>query len=421
MRNKMRECQNLLSVIHRVVAKQSTKPSLRLRITAAAEKCVRQGHPWVFSNSVREQNREGQMGEPAILFDRQDRFLAVGLFDPDSPIRVRILHAGKARAIDPAWWQQRTADALDRRRGMFDAQTTGFRCVNGESDGWPGLVLDRYDDTIVLKIYSAVWLPRLPEVTALLGTRERLVLRLSRNIQRPAAEQFKLQDGQVLQGEPITEPVVFMENGWRFEADVLRGQKTGFFLDQRENRRETQALAAGRNVLNLFSYTGGFSVYAAGGGAESVCSVDISEHALAGARRNFALNGGHAAIAHCRHETIHADAFLWLQGMSGRRFDLIVLDPPSLAKRESERPQAENAYAQLIAASICLLRKDGVLLAASCSAHVSAPDFFALARAAARTSRRGFEEIKTTRHPADHPASFPEADYLKCIYLRMLD
>ena len=318
MRNKMRECQNLLSVIHRVVAKQSTKPSLRLRITAAAEKCVRQGHPWVFSNSVREQNREGQMGEPAILFDRQDRFLAVGLFDPDSPIRVRILHAGKARAIDPAWWQQRTADALDRRRGMFDAQTTGFRCVNGESDGWPGLVLDRYDDTIVLKIYSAVWLPRLPEVTALLGTRERLVLRLSRNIQRPAAEQFKLQDGQVLQGEPITEPVVFMENGWRFEADVLRGQKTGFFLDQRENRRETQALAAGRNVLNLFSYTGGFSVYAAGGGAESVCSVDISEHALAGARRNFALNGGHAAIAHCRHETIHADAFLWLQGMSGR-------------------------------------------------------------------------------------------------------
>lgn len=416
----MREHPNLLSVIHRVVAKQSTKPSLRLRVTTAAEKCVRQGHPWVFSNSVRAQNREGQMGEMAILFDRQDRFLAIGLFDPDSPIRVRILHAGKARALDQAWWQQRADDALDRRRGMFDSQTTGFRCINGESDGWPGLILDRYDNTLVLKIYSAVWLPRLPEVTALLGTRERIVLRLSRNIQRPA-EHFELQDGQVLQGGPVTEPVVFMENGWRFEADVLRGQKTGFFLDQRENRRETQALAAGRNVLNLFSYTGGFSVYAAGGGAESVCSVDISEHALAGARRNIALNGGHAAVAHCRHETIHADAFLWLKEMSGRRFDFIVLDPPSLAKRESERPQAENAYAQLIAASISLLRKDGVLLAASCSAHVSAPDFFVLARAAARTSRRRFEEMKTTRHPADHPASFPEADYLKCIYLRMLD
>ncbi|MGA2175221.1 MAG: class I SAM-dependent methyltransferase [Verrucomicrobiota bacterium] len=403
------------------MADRLNKPSLRLRVTAAAENYVRGGHPWVFGPSVHEQNRDGETGELAILFDRQDRFLAVGLFDADSPIRVRILHAGKARALDPAWWRQRAAETLARREGLFDSQTTGYRCINGESDGWPGLVLDRYENTLVLKIYTAAWLPRLEEIAALLAPRDRLVLRLSRNIQRAAAERFGLQDGQVLRGEPVAGPVVFLENGLRFEADAVRGQKTGFFLDQRENRRETGALAAGRSVLNVFSYTGGFSVYAASGGAGSVCSLDISEHALAGARRNFALNDDRPAIAHCRHETLQADAFLWLRETSARRFDLIVLDPPSLAKRESERAEAGGAYAKLIAAAISRLNKNGVLVAASCSAHVPAAEFFGLAREAARQSGRAFEELKTTRHAADHPVSFAEADYLKCIYLRLLD
>jgi 23S rRNA (cytosine1962-C5)-methyltransferase len=381
---------------------------------------VRGGHPWVFSNSVREQNREGEMGELAVLYDRKDRFLAAGLFDPDSSIRARILHAGKPRALDPAWWRERAAAALARRKDMFDEKATGFRLINGESDGWPGLVLDRYDNTLALKIYTAAWLPRLGEIKALLGTRDRMVLRLSRNIQQ-TAERFGFNDGQTLQGKPPPGPVVFLENGWRFEADVARGQKTGFFLDQRENRREVEALATGRDVLNLFSYTGGFSVYAAGGGAASVSSLDISEHALAGARRNFALNGDRPTLTRCRHETIQADAFLWLRETSARRFDLIVLDPPSLAKRESERALAAVAYGRLISASISLLRKNGILVAASCSAHVPAAEFFALAREAARGSRRPFQETKTTRHAADHPASFPEADYLKCIYLRMLE
>ncbi len=403
------------------MAVQSNKPSLRLRVTAAAETIVRGGHPWVFANSVRQQNRDGETGELAILFDRKDRFLAVGLFDPDSPIRVRILHAGKARALDPAWWRQRAADALARREGLFDSQTTGYRCINGESDGWPGLVLDRYDNTLVLKIYSAAWLPRLEEIAALLATRDRLVLRLSRNVQRAAAERFDLRDGQVLRGAPVAGPVVFLETGLRFEADVARGQKTGFFLDQRENRREVAPLSAGRSVLNVFSYTGGFSLYAAAGGAGSVCSLDMSEHALAGARRNFALNGDRPAIARCRHETIQADAFDWLRQTSKNRFDLIVLDPPSLAKREAERGEAVEAYGRLIRGALPLLNKNGILLASSCSAHVPAAEFFGLAREAARQSGRPFEEMRTTRHAPDHPASFAEADYLKCIYLRLLE
>jgi 23S rRNA (cytosine1962-C5)-methyltransferase len=410
-----------------------TKPTLRLRLTAAAETIVRGGHPWVFAQSVRAQNRDGETGELAVIFDRKDEFLAVGLFDPDSPMRVRILHAGKPRAIDRAFWERRAAEGLRRREGLFDSQTTGYRCLNGESDGWPGLVLDRYGDTRVVKIYTAAWLPRLGDLAPLLAGDGRLVLRLSRNIQEAAASahkmaqvshftgaRFNVHDGQTLFGQPPAGPVEFLENGLRFEADVLRGQKTGFFLDQRENRREIKALGEGRDVLNLFSFTGGFSLYAADGGAASAVSVDISERALAGARRNFALNAGRPAVARCRHETIQADVFDWLRHAPPRRFGVVVLDPPSLAKRESERADALAAYGRLIEAALLRLRENGVLAAASCSAHVSAEEFFALALRTAQRSGRPFAELKRTRHAPDHPATFPEAEYLKCVYLRVL-
>ena len=401
--------------------KSGTKPSLRLRVTAAAETIVRGGHPWVFAQSVRAQNRGGATGELAVIFDRKDQFLAVGLFDADSPLRVRILHGGKPQAIDTPFWERRAQDAFRRREGLFDSRTTGYRCINGESDGWPGLVLDRYGDTYVLKLYTAAWLPRVEELAPLLARGNRLVLRLSRNMQETAAHRFRAHDGQVLLGQPLAGPAEFLENGLRFEADVVRGQKTGFFLDQRENRREVGALADGRDVLNLFSFTGGFSLYAADGGAASVCSVDISELALAGARRNFALNADRPAVARCGHETVQADVFDWLRHKSPRRFDLIVLDPPSLAKRESERREAIGAYAKLIAGAMARLNKNGILASSSCSAHVSAAEFFNLTLETARQSGRPFMEWKTTGHAADHPATFAEAEYLKCMYLQLLE
>ncbi|HEY3855753.1 MAG TPA: class I SAM-dependent methyltransferase [Verrucomicrobiae bacterium] len=389
------------------------KPGLRLRVTAVAETLVRGGHPWVFSNSVREQNRAGEAGEFAVIFDRRDKFLAIGLFDPESPIRVRILHVGKPCAIDADWWRARAEAATSRRNGLFDNLTTGYRLINGESDGWPGLVLDRYDETFVLKIYTAAWLPRVKQIADILAAKSRLVLRLSRNIQEQAAR-VGFQEGQILRGTPLDGTVTFLENGLRFEAEVFRGQKTGFFLDQRENRRKAGALANGRRVLNIFSYTGGFSLYAAVGGADSVLSLDISEHALSGARRNFALNQDHPAVVRCQHETIQADAFKWLAAKPIQKFDMIILDPPSLAKRESERSVAIGAYGKLIEGALLRLAPEGIFIAASCSAHVSADDFFALTRKLTPE----LEEMETTRHPADHPATFPEAEYLKCIYLR---
>jgi 23S rRNA (cytosine1962-C5)-methyltransferase len=397
---------------------------LRLRITAAAETAVRSGHPWVFSDSILDLNRAGQTGELAVIYDRKDRFLAVGLFDPDSPIRVRILHAGKPQTIDRAWWQARLMQAIARRRDLFDAQTTGYRLIHGESDGWPGLVLDRYDTTLVLKLYTAAWLPRLDDMLALLKENipgERIVLRLSRNIQSVAEERFQRRDGEVIFSQSAESefgaPVIFLESGLRFEADVLRGQKTGFFLDQRENRREVETLARGRRVLNAFSFSGGFSVYAARGGATAVTDLDISAHALAAAKRNFALNQNFPGVAACRHDTAQGDAFDWL-ATSKANFDLVVLDPPSLAKRATEQAGALRAYERLATLGLERLAPAGILVAGSCSAHVPAEEFFEIVRRAAAKSGRKFAELKTLRHPPDHPATFKEAEYLKVIYLK---
>ena len=436
-----------------------TKARLRLRITAAAENFVRSGHPWVFADSVRELNREGAAGELAVIFDRQDKFLAVGLFDPASPIRVRVLHCGKPATIDHEWWSAHLAQTVARRQNLFDAQTTGYRVINGESDGWPGLVLDRYNTTLVLKLYTAAWLPRLSEIVELVRAQlapERIVLRLSRNIQEVAGSPksrssrreealtksesnapslavknlslltsaaTSRRDGEIIfQKNAWPEagaPTIFLESGLRFEADVLRGQKTGFFLDQRENRRLVESLASGRSVLNAFSFSGGFSLYAARGGAKLVTDLDISAHALASAERNFALNQSIASVAQCKHERVQADTFAWLEQNAARKFDLIILDPPSFAKREAERANAIRAYERLSALGIERLSSGGILVSCSCSAHVSAAEFFEAVRSAVRTSGRAFSELQTTRHAPDHVATFKEAEYLKAIFLKI--
>ena len=382
--------------------------NLRLRISAAAEKQVRAGHPWVYDGSIREQNREGKSGELAAIYDRNDRFLAIGLFDPKSPLRVRIIHRGKPTVIDMDWWRAQLQRAFDKRDGLFDAQTDGYRCVHGESDGFPGLVLDRYAEVAVLKLYTSAWLSHIGITSIIkeLVRPESLVLRLSRNLQ---SGEFK--DGQALFGPIIERPITFLENGLRFEADVVRGQKTGFFLDQRENRREIDKVAAGREVLNAFSFSGGFSVYAAHGGAKKVTDLDISAHALESSERNLRLNA-----IQTPHETIQADTFDWLN-KTNRKFDLIILDPPSLAKREQERANAIRAYTRLAALGIKRLQSRGILLACSCSAHVSSAEFFDSVKKAAAASKRNYRVLRTANHPPDHPATFPEAEYLKAIYL----
>ncbi len=222
----------------------------------------------------------------------------------------------------------------------------------------------------------------------------------------------------MLFGAPPEGAVIFFENGVRFEADVLRGQKTGFFLDQRENRREVELLALGRRVLNAFSFSGGFSVYAARGGAKSVTDLDISAHALGIGQTEFCAEHKlfqqwrPAGTKPCRRTRLNRIE------KTSAKFDLIVLDPPSLAKRATEREGAIRAYERLNSLGIARLAPAGILVAGSCSAHVSAADFFDAVRRAAMKSGRKFTELKTMRHPPDHPAGFKEAEYLKVIYLK---
>ncbi len=395
------------------------QPRLRLRLTPAAEYAVRTGHPWVYGERIREMNREGVSGEIAVVYDRKDRFLALGLYDPDSPIRFRVLHSGKPVMVDDAWWRDRMAASLARREGVATDQTNGLRWINGESDGWPAMVVDQYASTLVLKLYSAVWLPRVADLTRWLQESlrpERIVLRLSRNAAL-SFEQAGYQDGQNLWGDETAGSVVFLEDGIRFWSDVVKGQKTGFFLDQRDNRRRIGQCSAGMDVLNAFSFSGGFSLHAARGGARSVTDLDISPYALESARRNFELNAADPRIAAARHESVQSDAFAWLE-RSTAQFDIVICDPPSLAKRETERVGAIEAYHRLAMHSIARVRPGGLLLAASCSAHVTPEEFYAAVTEAAQRSGRRFGDEVYTGHAQDHPATFDEARYLKAVYLR---
>ena len=199
----------------------NSSPRLRLRVSPVAETLLRSGHPWLFADSVRGQNREGQPGEFAVVYDRNDAFLAIGLYDPGSPIRLRVLHHGKPATLDDAWWTQRLAASLTRRATLFDDRTDGYRWVNGESDGWPGLVLDRYAKSVVIKLYTAAWFPHLDRLTRLIQDQinpARLVLRLSRNIQ-DAANAFGLAEGQALIGTAPEKAGVlsFVIDGYRTE------------------------------------------------------------------------------------------------------------------------------------------------------------------------------------------------------------
>jgi 23S rRNA (cytosine1962-C5)-methyltransferase len=401
-----------------------TSRRIALRLHPRAERAVRRGHPWVFAEGISQQRQEGSAGDLAVMFDSDNRFMAIGLYDPGSPIRVRVLHSGAPVTIDGAWLASRIAAAHERRAGIEETDTTGFRVVHGENDGLPGLIIDRYGGSVVVKLYTAAWLPWLGAVLAAVDallSPERVVLRLGRSVARAAAGPVPLRDGQVLRGEPLTGPVLFRENGLTFEADLVRGQKTGFFLDQRDNRARVERLAAGRSVLNVFSYTGGFSLYAARGGARSVTSLDLSVPALEAAQRNFAHNARHPAVAAAKHRVLAGDAFGLLPEIRdrGERFEVVIIDPPSFAKSQAEVERALGSYARIIRRGVEVLADGGLLVAASCSSRVTAEAFGHLVTEAVEKTGRSLRVLEQTGHAPDHPIGFAEGAYLKCVFGRI--
>jgi len=394
---------------------------LAVRVTKDAERQIRGGHPWVFDGSIQSVKPKGEPGDLAVVFDDKRRFLAIGLYDPASPIRIKVLHRGDPTPIDASFWAARIDAALAARPELVGAATTdGYRVVHGENDGLPGLVVDRYAEVLVVKLYSEAWFPHLNDVIAVLVERlapAAIVLRLARVVE-PDADAGWI-DGHTIYGAlPNGSSIVtFRENSLTFEADVVHGQKTGFFLDQRDNRALIRSRSVGRRVLDVYSCSGGFTVNAAAGGAVSVHSIDISAGAIAASRRNMALNADRPNVAACTHEATVGDATTVLRGLlrAKARFDMVIIDPPSMASTKAQIDGALATYARLADLGIELLDGGGVLFQASCSSRVNATDFYDTVAGMADRVGRPLARETYTAHAVDHPVSFPEGAYLKAV------
>jgi 23S rRNA (cytosine1962-C5)-methyltransferase len=380
---------------------------------------LRAGHPWVFRKAV-EKGPKGLAAGAIVDVVEHGRFVARGYYDPHSAIAVRVLTREAAEEVDGPFWRRRVARALALRRDLV-RDTTGYRLIHGESDGLPGVVVDRYDRFAVLKLHSAGLVPhRAAIVEAVRAEAQGLAGVYGRDeIPRDEEAEERAPQGRVLWGAEPPERIEIDEHGMKLLVDVRRGQKTGLFLDQRENRRLVRELASGRaQALDCFSYTGGFSVAAALGGARRVVLVDADAGAIDLARENFRQNG----LDPAGHVFTAEDAFdlLARQKREGRRFDLVVCDPPAFAKSQRTVDAAIAGYASLNRAALAVLAPGGLLVTASCSARVSAEQFADAVKEAAFKARVDLQLVEERRQPRDHPVSpqFREGRYLKCLVYR---
>ncbi len=399
---------------------------VKLELQKDLARHLRGGHPWVYSRAIEKPPEKLGAGEIVDVVER-GKFVARGYYDPHSAIAVRVLTRDPADAIGANFWRRRIAKAIALRRAYvpFDGDTDCVRLVHGEGDWLPGVVIDLYGRFAVLKLYSAGLAPHRSFILDALRGEIALDGIYGRD-QESASEDGDDDDrpskGQLLWGKEPPDPIVVKENGVPIAVDVRRGQKTGFFLDQRDNRLALRKYARGRGrAVNCFSYTGGFSVQAALGGAREVISIDRDASALALARRNFELNG----LDPAKHGFVVSDVLEWLSARKEEktRFDLIVLDPPAYAKTQKAVPAAIDGYASLHRAALNVLAPGGILATASCSARVSPEEFLGAVREAAGKTHADLQLLEERRQPADHPMqmAFPEGRYLKFFVFRRGD
>jgi 23S rRNA (cytosine1962-C5)-methyltransferase len=389
---------------------------------------IRRRHPWVYRDADVQKLR-CRTGDVVDVHDARDgAFLASGIYDEETTLAIRLFTWTAGEAIDDALVDRRLdAAAALRERFVDRGRTSAYRVVNGEGDGLPGLVVDRYDDYAVVAPYAALWIPRLPRVAArlaaALGLRGvALKMKLRRAAPSPApaapgpaeaAREPAGEDVTPLWGEPIPEELVVREHGLRFLAHTRAGQKTGLFLDQKDNRRAVAALCRGARVLNTFSYTGGFSVYAAAAGAAATVSVDLARACAVYARRNFELND----LPTTAHDFVAADVFDYLADAAHGTFDVVILDPPSFATSRKQVFSARKGYVRLIQLACDRTAPGGLLVCCSCTAQIDAPTFADIAAEAAARARRDYRVLEVRGLPADHPTApgHPEGRYLKCL------
>ena len=379
------------------------------------ERSLYRRHPWIFEGSVARLNGRAKPGDTVDVLDADGRVLARAAWSPKSQIRTRIWSFDSQTIIDDAFFKRRVADAVARRQAMPQlAGQEGMRLIHGESDGLPGVIADRYGDTICLQLTAAgpdKWRKAIVGALVKATGVARIYERSDSDVR--GLEGLEPVTGWV-HGEAPDAALSIDENGVRLGVDVVGGHKTGFYLDQRDNRLLTRELAAGKSVLNCFCYTGGFSLQALAGGAASTLSIDSSGPALAGARANLAMNPQLDAM---RAEWLEADVFEALRAFrkEGRRFDLIVLDPPKFAPSAAHADRAARAYKDINLHGFRLLNSGGYLMTYSCSGGIGLELFQKIVAGAAVDAGRDARILRRLAAGPDHPIAlhFPEGEYLK--------
>ena len=379
------------------------------------ERSLYRRHPWIFEGSVARLNGRAKPGDTVDVLDADGRVLARAAWSPKSQIRARIWSFDSQTIIDDAFFKRRVADAVARRQAMPQlAGQEGMRLIHGESDGLPGVIADRYGDTICLQLTAAgpdKWRKAIVGALVKATGVTRVYERSDSDVR--GLEGLEPVTGWV-HGEAPDAALSIDENGVRLGVDVVGGHKTGFYLDQRDNRLLTRDLAAGKAVLNCFCYTGGFSLQALAGGAASTLSIDSSGPALVGARANLAMN---PQLDASRAEWLEADVFEALRVFrkEGRRFDLIVLDPPKFAPSAAHAERAARAYKDINLLGFRLLNPGGYLMTYSCSGGIGLELFQKIVAGAAVDAGRDARILRRLAAGPDHPIAlhFPEGEYLK--------
>jgi 23S rRNA (cytosine1962-C5)-methyltransferase len=377
-------------------------------------------HPWVLDSAIDRTEGEPANGDVVELISDRGEWIARGLYNSQSRIRVRLYTWQRGEPIDDFFWRRRLEAALALRSALFgQAHDAAVRLVFSEGDGLSGLIADRYADYLVVQVSAlalALRLDRLVSILAEILQPRGILIRQDHEMVR--LEGLPIVGDKLAWGQAPQGPVFINEHGIRYGVDLSSGQKTGFFIDQRDNRRVAAEYLRGRHVLDLFCYSGAFSLCAARlGGASDVLGIDSSPKAIALAKANAELN----AVANVRFEC--GDAFRTLESLAqeGRRFSGIVLDPPKFARRRQAVEEALRAYHKVNRLAVDLLKPDGVLVTCSCSSYVTREDFLHMLAEVAARSGRGIQVLEQRGAAADHPISATclESEYLKCLICRV--
>jgi 23S rRNA (cytosine1962-C5)-methyltransferase len=388
----------------------------RIILKKGKEKPLLRGHPWVFSGAVGKIEGEVSPGDVGEVYSKEGQFLGIGHLNPHSQIILRLL-TQKKEPINIQFFEERVSKAAVLRETWLRGKTNAYRMVNGEGDLLPGLIIDRYGKTFVLQSLTAGMERSKEALIDLLVNAFVPESVYERSDVATRREEGLPEVNGLLYGREVSDRVEIEEYGCRFRVDVKRGQKTGFYLDQRENRHFLEELSQRKRILDCFSYTGAFSIYGGLGGAKEVTLIDSSVEALAMAEEHFGLNH----LGKISRQLIRGDTFEVMRNL-GHEYDIVILDPPPFAKKKGHLPSASRGYKDLNLLAFRLLRKEGLLFTFSCSHHMSWDLFQKILFSAAMDAGRRVQLLARTGHPVDHPVDLyhPEGEYLKGLVCRVL-